>query len=243
MTGVVTGQGVDGGVWGALWSRLAPTGPPQVAGREVLVVGVAVVVVVFVPVAWRLVRVGVTLVHELGHAFVGVACGRRFTGFVLRSDMSGHAVTVGRARGFGRVATTWAGYPMPGLVAALLAWVVGTGYAALAVAVALVLLVVALPRVRSGLTFVVVTLVGAGLAALWWWRVDRVQAQVLLGVAGVLLVGGWRHLGAVLAAGSGPGSDPGALRQLTGIPALVWNATFAMVLGGATWVLWRVLIG
>ena len=62
-------------------------------------------------------RLGVTLVHELGHAFVGMLVGRRFTGFVLRGDMSGHAVTVGPPRGIGRLVTTWAGYPMPGVVA------------------------------------------------------------------------------------------------------------------------------
>ena len=47
---------------------------------------------------WRVLRLRVTLVHELGHAFVGMLVGRRFTGFVLRGDMSGHAVTVGPPR-------------------------------------------------------------------------------------------------------------------------------------------------
>ena len=66
--------------------------------------------------AWRVLRLAVTLVHELGHAGAGVAVGRRFTGFVLRRDMSGHAVTVGRPKGPGMVATTWAGYPVPAVV-------------------------------------------------------------------------------------------------------------------------------
>src|SRR5699024_217250 len=62
---------------------------------------------------WRVLRLVVTLVHELGHALVGVMAGRRLAGFVLRADMSGHAVTVGPAKGPGGGATTWAGYPAP----------------------------------------------------------------------------------------------------------------------------------
>ena len=75
-------------------------------------------------------RLAVTLVHELGHALVGLAVGRRFTGFVLRGDMSGHAVTVGPARGPGRVLSTWAGYPAPAVVGAALVWAAGRGWAA-----------------------------------------------------------------------------------------------------------------
>src|SRR5699024_11577829 len=69
---------------------------------------------------WRIARLAVTFVHELGHAVVGILCRRRFTGFVLRGDASGHAVTRGRPRGPGRVLTAWAGYPAPAVVGAVL---------------------------------------------------------------------------------------------------------------------------
>ena len=198
-----------------------------------IVVAVALVVVLFPPV-WRVARLAVTLVHELGHAFAGILTGRRFTGFVLRGDMSGHAVTVGKARGPGRVVTTWAGYPAPGLVAALAVWLVSVGYAAPLLTVGLLALLVAVPRIRSGLTALVLLAAIAGLGALWWWGSPTLQAEVLLGLALVLLVGGWRHLGAV--AGSRDRvSDPAVLAQLTHIPRLVWNATFALVLAAATW--------
>ncbi len=82
------------------------------APRLLVVLGVALALVAVDPL-WRVVRLAVTLVHELGHAVVGVLVGRQFTGFVLRGDMSGHAVTRGPVRGAGRVASTWAGYPMP----------------------------------------------------------------------------------------------------------------------------------
>ena len=87
-------------------------------GRPLVITLLLATVAVVIEPLWRLLRVGITLVHELGHALVGVLVGRRFTGFVVRGDMSGHAVTVGPARGVGRVVTTWAGYPMPALVGA-----------------------------------------------------------------------------------------------------------------------------
>ncbi len=229
------------GPWSEVSARLLPGEPVHLTlgllGGVVLVAAVAVLV----PPVWRALRIGVTLVHELGHAFVGMLCGRKFTGFVLRGDMSGHALTAGPDRGLGRVVTTWAGYPMPGIVALAFAWVASRGYAAAALAAVLLALVVALPRVRSLLTVVVVLLVGAAVGALWWWRDDALQAQAVVGVALVLLVGAWRHLGAVVSARGSRSSDPAVLRRLTGIPVLVWNLTFALALAACTYGTWRVL--
>lgn len=197
------------------------------APRVTVAVGVALLAVAIGPV-WGVVRFAVTLVHELGHAFVGLAVGRTFTGFVLRGDMSGHAVTKGRARGLGRVVTTWAGYPAPAVIGAVLVWCSGRGWAAPTIAAVLVLLVVSLIRVRSFLTLLVMLVVLAAGAALWWWRDDALQAQVLLGLGLVLVVGAWRHLSAV-AADRSASSDPGVLAQLTHVPRLLWNGTFALV--------------
>ena len=79
----------------------SPSRGVALAGVPVLLVLTAALVAVAVDPVWRVLRLGVTLVHELGHAGVGVLAGRRFTGFVLRGDMSGHAVTVGPAVGWG----------------------------------------------------------------------------------------------------------------------------------------------
>ncbi|MEO7062015.1 MAG: M50 family metallopeptidase, partial [Lapillicoccus sp.] len=181
------------------------------------------------------VRLAVSLVHELGHAFVGVAVGRTFTGFVLRGDMSGHAVTKGRDRGLGRVVTTWAGYPAPAVIGAVLVWCAGLGWSAPAIAAVLVLLVVSFLRVRSFLTLLVMLVVLAVGGALWWWRDDALQAQVLLGLGLVLLVGAWRHLAAVTADRTGA-SDPGVLAHLTHVPRLLWNGSFALVCAASTFV-------
>ena len=206
------------------------------APRLLVVLGVALVLVAVEPL-WRVVRLAVTLVHELGHAVVGVLVGRQFTGFVLRGDMSGHAVTRGPVRGAGRVASTWAGYPMPALLGAAMVWAAERGWSA--------------PRHHgrarpscsspssgSGRrsTVVVMVVAIAGSAALWWWRDDALQAQVLVGLGVVLVVGAWRHLPRCSRDRS-RGSDPGVLAVAdTRCPALLWNLSFVVVCALATWV-------
>ena len=205
-----------------VWSRVVPEQGVALSGTPVLIVLVAALVAVAVDPLWRVLRLGVTLVHELGHAGVGMLCGRRFTGFVLRGDMSGHAVTVGPARGFGRVLTTWAGYPAPGVVGAVVVWLAVRGWSAPVLTGILAVLVTAALRVRSGLTALVVGVALVGAGALWWAGPPQLQAQVVVAVGLVLIVGAWRHLGAVLGArrprrqrprGAGP-ADPGAARGL-----------------------------
>jgi hypothetical protein len=204
------------------------------APRLLVVLGVALVLVVVEPL-WRVVRLAVTLVHELGHAVVGVLVGRQFTGFVLRGDMSGHAVTRGPVRGAGRVASTWSGYPVPALLGAAMVWAAERGWAAPVITAGLAVLLFALVRVRSALTVVVMVVAIAGSAALWWWRDEALQTQVLVGLGVVLVVGGWRHLAAVLRDRSS-GSDPGVLASLTHLPRAFWNVSFVVVSAVATWV-------
>lgn len=218
-----------------LTTRLRPAADLDPDPTWVLVVLGVALLVAGTPPLWRILRLAVTLVHELGHALVGMAVGRRFTGFVLRGDASGHAVTVGPARGAGRVATTWAGYPAPGLVGAAMVWLALAGWSAAVIGAALLVLVVALIRVRSALTLLVMVLAVVGSASLWWWRDDLWQSRLVLGVGLVLLVGAWRHLAAVVRSRD-RGSDPAVLAALTWLPLSVWNATFVAALAASTWV-------
>lgn len=219
-----------------VWDRVLPVPPVTLTASGVLVVLVVALVAVAVRPVWSVLRLGVTLVHELGHAVVGMLCGRRFTGFVLRGDMSGHAVTVGPARGAGRVATTWAGYPMPALVSAAAVWLAVRGWAPPVLTVVLAVLVVAVLRVRSVLTGVVVLAAGLATGALWWGGSDRLQAQVLVGAGVVLVVGAWRHLAAVVRARGRGVSDPDVLARLTPVPRAAWVLSFVLVCAAATWV-------
>ena len=220
--------------WEQVRGRVEPaTGNIAMGAPAVTVALVAALLVVAVPPVWQVLRLAVTLVHELGHAVVGLAVGRRFTGFVLRGDMSGHAVTVGPPRGLGRVVSTWAGYPAPAVVGGVLVWTAGRGWGAPVLTLVLVVLLVALVRVRSLFTGLVMAVALGATGALWWWRDDAVQAQVLVGAAIVLLVGAWRHLGAVVRSRD-RSSDPAVLASLTHVPRVVWNASFVLVCSAAT---------
>lgn len=221
--------------WADLAQRWSPAARTELlAPQGVLVVLAVTALAVGWSPAWRVLRLGVTLVHELGHAVVGVLSGRRFTGFVLRPDMSGHTVTVGRPRGPGLAATTWAGYPAPAVAGAVLVLAAARGWAAPVLTLTLLALLVSLVYVRSALTGVVVLAVLAAGGLLWWWRDDVVQQHVLVGLGLLLLVGAWRHLGATVRSRDA-GSDSSAMARLTGVPGAVWQGSFALVCAGATW--------
>lgn len=221
--------------WSSAWERMQPGPAPWTGQGDLPWVALAVVAaLVAVPPLWRAVRVLVTVVHELGHAVVGIVCGRRFTGLVLRGDMSGHAVTVGRERGLGRVLSTWAGYPAPAVVGAAAVRLAGAGWSAPLLGVTTALLLVGLLRVRSWYTAVVMLTLTAATGALWWWGGAELRGAVVLGSGAFLLVGAWRHLGAVMTHPSA-GSDPAVLARLTRVPRSLWLASFILVLAAATW--------
>lgn len=220
--------------WSEIVTRVVPGSALHVTWRNLILTGLVSLAIVVIDPLWRVARLAVTFIHELGHALVGTLCGRRFTGFVLRADASGHALTQGKPRGPGRVLTAWAGYPAPAVVGAVLVAAALRGWAAPVITAAVLVALVALVRVRSFLTAVVTLGVLAGLGALWWWRIEAWQGWVLLGAGFLCLVGAWRHLGAVARAPS-TGSDPGSLARLTRVPALVWTASFALVCAAATW--------
>ena len=224
------------GVWEAVLTRLTasvsaqevPTSPWLAS--SVLVAALAVLV----GPAWTVVRPVVTVVHELGHAVVGVVCGRRFTGFVVNSDMSGHTVTVGRSRGVGLVLTTLAGYPMPAVVGALGIAAAMGGRAHLVLLIALVLLLVALVRSRSAHTVAVLVLLLSGTGVVWWQGSVELASTLVAAVSLVLLVGAWRQFLAVVLRGDRR-DDPGALSTLTRVPAVVWNLVMLALIAAPTW--------
>ncbi|WP_394215072.1 M50 family metallopeptidase [Brachybacterium vulturis] len=213
--------------------RLLPDAVPAGAWWVPAALLLALAVVVLPP-AWRLARLAVTIVHELGHAIVGILLGRRFTGFVVSANMSGHAVTVGPRRGFGRVASTWAGYPAPALVGAVLVQIALHGWAPAALFAALVVLVLSLVFTRSLHTLGAVLGTAAGAGALWWWGSPVLTAVLTLAGGGFLLLGAWRHLGAVIR-GGGRADDPAQLAALSPLPGWVWTLSFAVALAACTW--------
>ena len=220
--------------WSDLWNdtliRILPDGA---AAPRVLWVALALVAVVVAwPAARRTSRTLVTIVHEAGHAGVGVLVGRRFQGFVVEKDLSGHAVTAGRSRGPGRIATTWAGYPAPAVLGALVVVAALGGLAGPVLVVSLIALVVLLVMSRSVRTVALVVLTIAVTGAVWWFG-GQWRAGVVGGVGLALLLGAWDSLGDV-ARSRGPGQDHRTLAELTPLPAGFWLFTWFLTDVAAT---------
>ncbi|MFC0676001.1 M50 family metallopeptidase [Brachybacterium hainanense] len=217
-----------------VWARILPQAPDVQDGPWWACAALAAALLaVTVPMVWTRVRPAVTIVHELGHAIVGMLLGRRFTGFVVSADMSGHAVTVGPRRGFGRVASTWAGYPAPAVIGALLVQLAFSGFAGLVLLVGVLVLLGSLLFARSLHTLTAVVLAAALAGAVWWWGGPIGAAGLVLGGGVLLLLGAWRHLGAVMSGGRRH-DDPQQLAELTGAPAWLWNGSFLLVIAACT---------
>lgn len=228
------------GFWDAVLARITVTTPPDL---RLLWPAAAVVALAWaLPAVRRWARALTTLVHEAGHAAVGMLVGRRFHGFVVEGDLSGRAVTSGRSRGPGRCVTAWAGYPMPALIGAGMVLAALSGWAGAVLAAALVVLIALLVMSRSARTAGLVALCGAAVASLWWWGDVAVavplRAGVVAGMGLLLLAGAWESLGDVSRSRDG-GADHRTLARLTPLPAGFWWLTWALVDTGATWLVVR----
>jgi hypothetical protein len=102
---------------------VSTTGPVYAA-----LIGVAVLVLLLNRATSRIVGQVVTLVHELGHAAVGLLVGGRVQRISISLDASGETLTLlgGRAPKARLTAFTLAGYPAPCLVGLLAAFAVST---------------------------------------------------------------------------------------------------------------------
>jgi hypothetical protein len=207
-----------------IWDRATSTQPVPDVGF-VVATGVAALVLVVLPSTWPWVRLGVTVVHEAGHALVAVLVGRRLQSIRLHSDTSGLTVSRGKPRGPGMVAMLAAGYLAPaalGLVAALLlAAGRGVGLLWLVVLLAGALIL----WVRNGYGLLVLLLGGAGVLLLTWYGTDTVRSVAAYLIAWLLLLAAPRPLVELLTARRRRGrtSDPDQLAGLTRVPAVLWT--------------------
>jgi len=208
---------------GEVWDRATATQPVPDAAF-VLATGVLALVLVLAPATWPRVRLGVTVVHEAGHALVAVLVGRRLRSIRLHSDTSGVTVSRGKPRGPGMVAMLAAGYLAPaglGLVAALL---LADGRSVGLLWLLVVLAAGLLLWVRNGYGFLVL-LAGGGVVLLLTWYADgTVQSVAAYLIAWLLLLAAPRPLVELLTAGRRRGrtSDPDQLAGLTRVPAVLW---------------------
>lgn len=206
-------------IWGDLGSR-----QPLPEATWVLGTGAVAALLVLGPTTWPRVRLGVTLVHEAGHAVVAVLVGRRLQAIRLHSDTSGVTLSRGRPRGPGMVAMLAAGYLAPALLGLLAALLLADGRA-----LALLWVLVALPLlmliwIRNAFGLVVVLGWAAAVGLLTWYADPRAQSATALLLAWLLLLAAPRPLVELLLAGRAGrrGSDPDQLARLTRVPAVLW---------------------
>lgn len=202
----------------------------------VLAVGTAAVVLTWSPLGYRLVRHLATLLHEAGHAIVGVLVGRKLRGIRLHSDTSGLTVSRGKPTGPGMVATLLAGYPAPAVVGLAGAWLVSAGYAAGMLWALVLLCALMLVFIRNFYGLWVILVTGVGVAVL-----SSTASAEILSITAYLMV--WSLLLVAPRAvvelqrsrrrqRSSTSSDADQLARLTRIPAGFWIAVFWLICAG-----------
>lgn len=190
----------------------------------VLATGAVALVLVAHPAGWRRVRLGITVVHEAGHALVAVLTGRRLAGIRLHSDTSGVTVSRGRPSGAGVVMTLLGGYLAPGVLGLAAALLLAAGRPLALLWLLVVALLLLLVWIRNLYGLLTVVGLGVALAALSWYAEPCLSSTVAYLLTWLLLLAAPRPVVELL--GRGPagrrGSDPDQLARLTGVPALVW---------------------
>jgi len=206
-----------------LWDRATSTQPVPDAAF-VVATGAVALLLVLAPATWPRVRLGVTVVHEAGHALVAVLVGRRLRSIRLHSDTSGVTLSSGRPRGPGVVAMLAAGYLAPAGLGVVAAVLLADGRSVGLLWLLVVLAAALLLWVRNGYGFLVLLAGGTAVVLLTWYADGQVQSVAAYLVAWVLLLASPRPLVELLRAGRrrGRSSDPDQLARLTRVPAVLW---------------------
>ena len=215
---------MSSGHWPArLWQQVTETQPMPEA-RYVVGAGLVALLLVCWRPTWRRVRMGITVVHEAGHALVAVLVGRRLAGIRLHSDTSGVTVSRGRPRGPGMVAMLAAGYLAPGVLGLVAALLLTAGHALGLLWLLVVVLLALLVWVRNGYGLLTVVALAGGLAAVSLYAAGRLQWGIAALVTWLLLLAAPRPLLELLGRGKAGrrGSDPDQLARITPFPALLW---------------------
>jgi hypothetical protein len=198
----------------------------------VILAGLVALLVVGIHGTWRLARNVVTIAHEGGHALVAICSGRTLTRILLHSDTSGVTVSKGRRDGPGMVATAAAGYATPPVLGVLAATLVAADAISAMLVIAVVLLLATLILIRNAYGVLSVVLTGAIFVVVAAYGSPNVQYGFACFVTWFLIFGGLRTVLEVQRKRTrrrAPDSDADQLERLTGVPAGIWVALFALV--------------
>ena len=225
-----------------VWDRVSgsqPLPPAWVVGLT----GLAALIVVLNTGSWRLAGKVITIAHEGGHALVSLLSGRKLDGIRLHPDSSGVTYSRGRPTGPGLVLTAAAGYVMPSLLGVGAAALLAERHLTAMLWLALVLLAATFLAIRNVFGAVAVLATAAAVFVVSYYAPAAVQAGFAYLAAWFLLVGGVRPVLELarsenrsrrrsVARGSrvwAQGSDADQLARMTGVPAGLWVALFALV--------------
>jgi hypothetical protein len=227
-----------------VFDRVAAQQPaPQ--GWIIALAAVVAALLVWAPGAWPVTRHLVTIAHEGAHGVAALVSGRRLAGIRLHSDTSGLTVSSGKPHGFGMIVTAAAGYIGPAVFGLAAAAVLAAGHAVGLLWGLVALLALLLVQIRNwwGLLSVLVT--GFGVFAVSWFAAPQWQSAFAYLVTWFLLLAAPRpvvELQRLRRRGRAAHSDADQLARLTGLPALLWVATFfAVTLGSLAAGAWLML--
>jgi len=215
-----------------LWLRVSATTPVPDANTLLVIACTALACVIL---AWRAVRMAVTVCHEAGHAVAATLSGRSLEGIRLHSDTSGVTLTKGKPTGAGMVFTLLTGYPAASLVGLLAAAVAGTGHAVGMLWLLVGLLALMLLKIRNIHGALVVLALGAVLALATWFAPAYYLVWLAYGLAWLLLIAGPRPVLelALSRRNATAGSDAAQLARLTHLPRVIWIVLWLGVTMGA----------
>lgn len=205
-----------------------PRDPSSIVLGSLAVAVLAVAVEPF----WAWTRHLVTLVHETGHAVLLLITGAGVRDLVVHR--AGGGATMPRSAPWwpGWLAALLAGYAAPPVTGLVLAGGLGRGWPAATMLGVLLLVLLAVALLHGNwFALVVVLLVGAVLALAFYRGGPQSRAAILIGLAWLLLIGGFRRVLEIAVRPTPADSDQAELARLTGLPALVWVAGFVGIAG------------
>jgi hypothetical protein len=230
-----------------VWERVSgsqPLPPVWVVGVTALA---ALIIVLNTP-SWRLAGKVITIAHEGGHALVSLVSGRRLDGIRLHADSSGVTYSRGKPNGPGIVLTAAAGYVMPSLLGAGAAVLLADRHLTAMLWLALVLLAATFVAVRNVYGAAAVLVTAVAVFAVSYYAPAAVQAGFAYTAVWFLLFGGLRPVFELARArgrsqrrpqsrsqgrsrrrNAAQTSDADQLARMTGVPAGLWIAVFALV--------------
>lgn len=224
-----TGVGVGARSPRELWELVLGT-QPDPPGAVITMTALLALLGVVHRSSWIVLNGFVTMLHEGGHALVAILTRRKITRITLDVGNSGAVYTVGRPKGFGKVVTSLAGYPAPGLVALGAATLIARGKASLTLCLTASLVLLMLIKIRTLYGAFIITFFVGTLMAVAITAEPRVQSGFAHLLAWVLALGAIRpvvHLIGRRLRRSTTNDDAVNLAKATGLPVAFWALVFA----------------